>query len=375
MKLGLVRSRGTANHLRRIGEQAYSSVVMRPRGGIHTALVVGAGASGLLAAQVLADHGLEVTVLDKAGDVGGRLATRRFAGGVFDHGAQFFTTRDPRFARHVLRWADAGVVARWCLGFPGKEYAEGVDGHTRFRGSRGMSSLPKHLAADLNLFLHRRVERICRVPDGWLAVDESGNEWPAEALLLTPPVPQSLALLDAGEVRLDPGLRDGLDSLAYHPCLAALLVLEGSSGVPEPGGIALHGGPVSWIADNTAKGISPDVCAVTVHASPDFSAAHYEAPEAEVAGLLIDHAKPHLASRVVSLGNQALEVRPAGEGAPRADRQRTVAATSGVCGRCFRGRARGRRGPFWHRGGRLHPFPAPLRAAATRRGAPARFQA
>jgi hypothetical protein len=299
-KLGLVRPRGTANHLRRLGEAPYASVVARPRGGVHTVLVVGAGISGLMAAHLLSDHGLEVTVLEAAGAAGGRMATRRFAGGVFDHGAQFFTTRDPRFARHVLRWADAEAVSRWCLGFPGDGVEPRIDGHTRFRGTAGMVSVARHLAKGLSVRLDSPLARIERLADGWRAVGADGGEWRAETLVLTPPVPQSLALLDAGGVALDPAVRRELEPIAYEPCLAVLAVLDGPSAVPEPGGIALGNGPVSWIADNTAKGISPDACAVTVHASPGFSAAHFADPDSDLAGALLDHARPHLGSQIAA---------------------------------------------------------------------------
>ena len=43
-------------------------------------------------------QGWAVTVFDKGRGPGGRLATRRADDLRFDHGAQYFTARDPRFA-------------------------------------------------------------------------------------------------------------------------------------------------------------------------------------------------------------------------------------------------------------------------------------
>jgi renalase len=73
-------------------------------------VIVGAGISGLLAANTLKQEGWTVTVLDKGG-VGGRMATRRVGEGTFDHGAQFFTVRGERFANLVEGWLRAGVAA------------------------------------------------------------------------------------------------------------------------------------------------------------------------------------------------------------------------------------------------------------------------
>ena len=67
-------------------------------------VIVGAGISGLLAANTLKQEAWTVTVLDKGRAVGGRMATRRVGEGTFDHGAQFFTVRGERFANLVEGW-------------------------------------------------------------------------------------------------------------------------------------------------------------------------------------------------------------------------------------------------------------------------------
>ena len=79
-------------------------------------MVIGAGVSGLLAAETLRDRGLRVVVLDKGRGVGGRLATRRTHPDVFDHGAQSFTARDPQFRLRVEAWQAAGIVRPWATG-------------------------------------------------------------------------------------------------------------------------------------------------------------------------------------------------------------------------------------------------------------------
>ncbi|HWB73125.1 MAG TPA: FAD-dependent oxidoreductase, partial [Egibacteraceae bacterium] len=83
-----------------------------------TAVVVGAGLAGLVCAYRLAAAGVDVAVVERESQVGGRLATERLAGATFDHGAQFFTIRDERFATLVDDWRAAGLqVGAWCHGF------------------------------------------------------------------------------------------------------------------------------------------------------------------------------------------------------------------------------------------------------------------
>ncbi|MBP6507101.1 MAG: FAD-dependent oxidoreductase [Opitutaceae bacterium] len=238
--------------------------------------IVGAGLSGLLLARELAAAGHEVIVLEKSRGVGGRLATKRAGAAVFDQGAQFFTARAAPFAALVAAWQVQGVVAAW----PGAPAP-------RLVGQPSMNALGKALAATLP------VRRECRVLSAnptagvWTLQVENQPPVRARALALTAPVPQSLALLDAGGVVLPPALRTQLEALTYHPCLALLLTLDGPSAVPAEG-VAPEHGPVRWLADNTKKGISPGVpAAVTVHLNPAFSATHYNTPEEELLRLVL----------------------------------------------------------------------------------------
>ena len=59
--------------------------------------IVGAGIAGLAAARRLRAAGLTCTLFDKSPGLGGRMATRREGYLRFDHGAQYFTARGPRF--------------------------------------------------------------------------------------------------------------------------------------------------------------------------------------------------------------------------------------------------------------------------------------
>ena len=61
--------------------------------------VVGAGIAGIACARTLVQAGHQVTVFEKSAGMGGRMATRNSAFGTFDTGVQYFTVRDPRFAK------------------------------------------------------------------------------------------------------------------------------------------------------------------------------------------------------------------------------------------------------------------------------------
>ncbi len=260
-------------------------------------IVIGAGLSGLLAAAGLQSGGVRVLVLDKGRGVGGRLATRRTDAGVFDHGAQFFTARDPQFQMRVEAWQKAGIVEAWATGFALAAGGFKRDGQARFRGSNGMSSIAKHLEQNLDVRLNARVVAVRTGGDGWLVTTASGEHFSGRALLLTPPVPQSLELLATGDFLLPESVRGELGQIEYAPCLAVLAQLAGPSLIPPPGGLWFEGEPISWMADNQAKGVSSAAgAAVTIHAGQQFSRAHWETPEGEVTAAMLAVAAPWLGS-------------------------------------------------------------------------------
>jgi renalase len=266
----------------------------------RTCLIVGAGISGLLAAEALQREGWEVTVLDKGRGVGGRMATRRVGGGTFDHGAQFFTVRGDRFSDLVEGWLEAGVAAEWSRGFAGAEGTPNEDGHPRYRGARGMTSIPKYLARDLDVRTGERAVRVEAGADGWNVTCESGLRLEASVLLLTMPVPQALELAASGNYGLPAGARQQLEAISYDPCLALMVLLDGPVDVPGPGGMQIKDEPLDWIGDNRRKGIS-DVPAITIHAGPEWSRNHFDDEEADIARQLISFAGDQLGTDLASL--------------------------------------------------------------------------
>ena len=75
--------------------------------------IIGAGISGLSCAKALEQAGYDVEVFDKGRNLSGRMATRRNDLSEFDHGAQYFTAKDPAFIQEVDRWIGTDVAQVW----------------------------------------------------------------------------------------------------------------------------------------------------------------------------------------------------------------------------------------------------------------------
>jgi renalase len=254
-------------------------------------LVVGAGMAGLIAAREFLCAGRSVLVLDKGRGVGGRLASRRIDGATFDHGAQAFTTGDTHHAAVALRERLEGAVAEW------NPAPASRSGRAHWRGVPSMSGVAKHLALGIPVELETTLTALHPEADHWVASTLAGHSVTAKAVILTPPVPQALALLDAGNSPVAPALRQRLNAIEYERCLAVMAVLEGPSRIPPPGGILFDTGPIASITDNQRKGISREP-AITLQATPAFSLEHWDQDRMATGRLLLDTAAEWLGSGV-----------------------------------------------------------------------------
>jgi predicted NAD/FAD-dependent oxidoreductase len=162
-----------------------------------------------------------------------------------------------------------------------------------------MTDVPKYLAKDLDVCLLEQVIELIRDTRQWGVRTQSGNLYTAKHLVITAPLPQALALLDTSGLNYAGANLAALRAVRYDKGLATLAILDGPSSLPEHGGVSIADGPIRWIADNQKKGISENVSAVTIHASAEFAAEHWDSSNDVRGQLMLDAAAPHLGAKVV----------------------------------------------------------------------------
>ena len=133
-----------------------------------------------------------------------------------------------------------------------------------------MTSIAKHLATGLDVRYLKMVFEIERLDDGWRVRLDDGSHLDCDRVVVTCPIPQSMALIVNTELEVP----DAIRTIEYDKTIAALVVVEGSTNVPEPGGIQNPDSTFSFIADNLRKGVS-SVGALTFHCTPEFSETHW----------------------------------------------------------------------------------------------------
>lgn len=249
--------------------------------------IVGAGLAGLSCAQALLQAGHAVHVFDEARGPSGRMSTRRAEddNGPWqcDHGAQYFTARDPAFRAEVARWQQAGVAALWdarLASFDGTAWSNPATPLERFVGTPRMTSpaawLVQHLGTPALAQWQTTVQRLDHSEGGWTITSaEHGLHSPRySAVLLAVPAPQAVPLLSP----VSPVSPAGAAIAASARMRGSWAVmLRYASPVAQPfEGAFINTGPLRWVARDSSKPGRTGQETWLLHASPEWSEAHIE---------------------------------------------------------------------------------------------------
>lgn len=226
--------------------------------------IVGAGMAGLAAARALVGAGHEVVVFEKSRGPGGRNASRRKDGFVWDTGAGYIEEPMlPHMPTEGLTRIDKPVWTYDGVTPP----RSGRPTAPRYAYVAGNSAMAKGLAQGLDVRRERRIETLVGLRDDY------------EAIVVTAPIPQTRALLDTvGEER-------DFGEVAYRACFAVGLGYD--STIPEQPYAALMARdiPLGWLSLESAKcpGRAPEGCtAFVAQLGEAFSEEAYERPHGEL---------------------------------------------------------------------------------------------
>lgn len=237
-------------------------------------IIIGAGMAGLSAATALARAGRSTIVLDKGRGPGGRMAARRVEIGgesvSFDHGAQYFTARDPTFGAAVEAWEVANVVAHWPAA-----------GDAAWVGTPGMNAPIRAMAEQLDVHWGVRAERLERTGAGWL-IETGEARLTAATVLIAVPAEQAAVLL--AEVAADLAAVAG--AVQSTPCWAVMAGFAARLPLAEDS-YRSKTGPISWAARNSAKPGRSAVETWVIHASPPRSLEIIDLPKEQAAAALL----------------------------------------------------------------------------------------
>lgn len=250
-------------------------------------IVVGAGIAGLSCATALQAKNHQVAIFDKSRGPSGRMSTRRGEKWQCDHGAQYFTARDPLFKEEVERWRLAGAVSPW---HPKIAVIGNADEHKndsnliRYVGTPRMTSPAKWLSESLDLRLEHTINSICYDDQGWrVTTNEHGLiDEVYDALVIAVPAPQATPLLKSVEHSFSEY------SQKVKMVGSWTLMLRFTEKVELGFDAAfVNSGPIRWIARDSSKPGRIDNETWVLQASAQWSESHIEATAEEVTPALI----------------------------------------------------------------------------------------
>ncbi len=261
--------------------------------------VIGAGLSGLTAAQVLHQAGYRVVVVDKSRGLGGRLATRRIGNTAIDHGCRYlqpFESSNNAPYHHpnaglIPDLVAAGILQPWRpdsfeLGAGG--VLKAVATAALYVAPQGMSSVAKALTPGLAIHKQWRATAVTPLAQGWrvegdvLGVSGQPKAFSARALVVAIPAPQAAALMQGAaqatkEVQV---LLCQLLSVEYDAVITVMAGYEPGEAARLPWQTGSGGWMISsdthptwrWIALDSSKRTDPQEPVVVLHSSPAFAA-------------------------------------------------------------------------------------------------------
>lgn len=230
-------------------------------------LILGSGIAGLAAARCAQNDGKSVLVIDKGRRLGGRVATRRKDGFIFNHGAQFVTAKGAAFTSLLASAKAAGSLQDWLIS-PDKIVQIGAP---------TMRDLPQFMANGLEIRQQTEITAIAHQGSDIGFFDKDGLIARGRQAMITAPAAQTAKLL-AG---IYPDLAATASLASYEPCWTIMLGLNQSldnGQMPirdEAAGIAL-GVPEMARTKPETPSRHPVNPALTIQASGAWSQQHLQ---------------------------------------------------------------------------------------------------
>ena len=182
--------------------------------------VVGAGLAGSAVTYRLRNEPVEVTLLEKSRGVGGRAATRRRDGCRYDHGANYIKDSDDRTTPLLESLGSDGLVdidePVWTFDATDKINESDRQESHKWTWKAGITQFGKRLLAETEAVVRKSTRAEALAYDDsashWTLTDTDGDDHgPFDAVVLTPPAPQTAELLSATRI---PGGSEAVEAAA-----------------------------------------------------------------------------------------------------------------------------------------------------------------
>jgi renalase len=232
--------------------------------------IIGAGLAGLSCATQLQAAGFKVQIFEKSRGASGRMSTRNSDRRSADHGAQYFTARDPLFIAELNKWDKDSIAALWhprLKVFEHGQWRNSTSTENRYVGIPAMNSPGKYLAKNLEVHYSQTIDHIIHEDGKWAihSLEEGDIHGLFDWLVLAIPAPQAFAL--TASLNQSIAEKNQVDMLG---CWTVMASFTEKQEIPFDAAF-INGEIISWISRNNSKPGRQGAEVWTIHASPQWS--------------------------------------------------------------------------------------------------------
>jgi renalase len=259
--------------------------------------IIGAGSSGLAAAHALHDLGSSVTLFEKSSVVGGRAATRRRGGFIYDYGANYIKQGAPASTELITeRFSSPDLIdiSKPVWTFDGEGHIQEGDAQqnaeTKWNYRYGLDTLAKRMAEGLDIRLETSITRLQLDGRGWMLFTSSEQTVGTfDKVLITIPVTQARELIAASQFNSDlgAGIISQLQAARYNALISVLLGYR-----PRPQSRPYYAlvntdraHAISWLSwehEKAPERAPDDAGLLMAQMGPQYSQDHWQASDEEI---------------------------------------------------------------------------------------------
>jgi hypothetical protein len=252
--------------------------------------IIGAGLAGLSCATQLQAMGFKVRLFEKSRGPSGRMSTRNGDNWSADHGAQYFTARDPLFIEALNTWIKDSVAGAWhprLKVFENGQWRESASTENRYVGIPAMSSPGKYLAKNLIVQYGQTIHQIAFNDGKWKlhSLEDGSIDEQFDWIILAIPAPQAFTLTNFIDQSI--AKKNVLEMLG---CWTVMATFTNKQDLAFDAAF-INGETIGWISRNHSKPGREGLETWTIHANPQWSQQWIELDKEEAGKRILECAQ------------------------------------------------------------------------------------
>lgn len=250
--------------------------------------IIGSGLAGLTLAHQLQPYA-DIHLFEKAQRAGGRLASRTAGLFQFDHGAQFFTVKTPRFAEFIQPLIKKQVIERWDAHFSEFAGTEKVverqwnADYPHYVGSPDMQAFAQALAAPLNIQFNQQITQLKQQNGKWCLLHQETQiandfDWVISCL----PASQTADLLPDAFAS-----HHSIEKTKMLGCYALMLGFNNAPSLDWQAAL-VRDAKISWMSVNSSKPSRSGEFSMVIQASNDWAEENLTVKDEQIKQQMLD---------------------------------------------------------------------------------------